>query len=83
MKGFDPFGSMQGMMSKFSQFAQNPMQFMLQNRLRLPQNFSGNANDAIQHLMNTGQLTQEQYNWAQGMSKRIQRNPMFKNFIEQ
>lgn len=81
MKGMDPFGSMKGMVGRFQQFMSNPMQFMINNRLNLPQNFSGDANQAIQYLMNSGQLTQEQYNWAQGMSRRIQSNPQFQQLM--
>lgn len=79
---FDPFGSMQNMVNKFRGFMQNPIQFMVQNKLNLPQNFNGNANDAIQYLMNSGQLSQEQYNWANGMAKRIQSNPQFAKLMQ-
>ena len=79
---FDPFGSMQNMVGRFRGFMKNPMQFMIQNRLNLPQNFNGNANDAIQYLMNNGQITQEQFNWAQGMAKKIQNDPKFQEMMQ-
>lgn len=73
----DPFGSMQNMMSRFQGFMQNPMQFMAQNKLNIPQQFANDPNGAIQYLMNSGTLSQEQYNWAQNMAKQIQNNPQF------
>lgn len=73
----DPFGSMQGMMNKFQEFRQNPMGFMAQNRLNVPQQYANDINGTIQYLMNSGQLSQEQYNWAQNTARQIEQNPMF------
>lgn len=42
----------------------NPMQFLVQRRLNVPQNILNNPNAIIQYLLNTGQITQEQYNRA-------------------
>lgn len=76
---FDPFGSMQGFMNQFSGFMQNPMQFMLQRKLNLPQGIDPmqNPQDAIQYLMSNGKMTQSQYNELQNMAKQIQNNPQF------
>lgn len=82
-KGFDPFGSMQGFMGKFQGFMQNPAQFLMQNKLNLPQNINPmqNPNEAIQYLMNNGQLNQQQYNQLQQMAQQIQQNPQFQQFM--
>lgn len=77
----DPFGSMQGFLGQFQGFMKNPMQYMIQKRLNLPQNAIQNPQAAIQHLMNNGQLTQEQYNQAQQVARQIQSNPQFQQFI--
>lgn len=79
----DPFGSMQNLVQQFGGFVQNPMQFMLQRKLNLPQNMNPlqNPQAAIQHLMNNGQLTQEQYNQVQQMARQIQNNPQFQQFM--
>lgn len=79
----DPFGSMQGFLGQFRGFMQNPMQFMMQKQLNLPQNINPmqNPQAAIQHLMNNGQLTQEQYNQVQQMARQIQNNPQFQQFM--
>ena len=77
----DPFGSMQNMVGQLRGFMQNPMQFLVSKRMNLPQGFNGDANQAIQYLMNSGQLTQEQYNWAQNTARRLQKNPQFQNLM--
>lgn len=73
----DPFGSMQGMMSQFQGFMQNPTQFLMQNKLNIPAQYANNPNQAIQYLMNTGKLSQNQYDWAAKQAQIIQQNPMF------
>ena len=73
----DPFGSMQGMMSQFQGFMQNPTQFLMQNKLNIPAQYANNPNQAIQYLMNTGKLSQDQYDWAAKQAQIIQQNPMF------
>lgn len=73
----DPFGSMQNMMNQFQRFQQNPMEFLMRNRMNIPAQYQNDPNGAIQYLMNTGQLTQQQYNWAKQMAGRIQNNPAF------
>ena len=79
----DPFSSMQGFLGQFENFVQNPMQFMMQKKLNLPQNINPmqNPQAAIQHLMNNGQLTQAQYNQVQQMARQIQNNPQFQQFM--
>ena len=80
---FDPFGSMSGFMGQFQNFFRNPMQFLMQKKLNLPQNINPmqNPQAAIQHLMNSGQLSQEQYNQLQQTARQIQNNPQFQQFI--
>ena len=77
MAGFDPFGSMQGFINQFSGFMRNPVQAMMQSRLNIPQNLVNNPNNAIQYLMNNGQMSQGQYNQLQQMASKIQQNPQF------
>jgi hypothetical protein len=52
------------MNAQYGQFQQNPMQFLAQKGLNIPQQYQNDPNGAIQYLMNNGQLTQQQYNWA-------------------
>ncbi len=41
---------------------QNPMQFLMQKKFSVPQNMANDPNAIIQHLMNTGQISQQKYN---------------------
>lgn len=47
-----------------TQLRNNPIQFVLQRGFNLPQNIEANPNAIIQHLLNTGQVSQSQYNSA-------------------
>ena len=69
------------MMSKFLQFFQNPMKAILGSRLDIPQNFQGNETDLVQYLLNSGQITQEQYNDLNRRAREIQENPQFKKMF--
>ena len=74
---FDPFGSMNNMLGQFRGFMSNPMQFLMQNKLNIPQQYINDPNQTIQYLMNTGQLSQQQYDWAVKEAQKIQSNPQF------
>lgn len=58
-----------------NQIKQNPFS-VLSQRFNVPQNLN-NPNDIIQHLLNTGQVSQEQVNRAMSMRD----NPMFKGLF--
>ena len=72
----DPFGNIQNFIGQFRQFMSNPAQMMMQNKLNIPQEYMKNPNDAIQYLMDTGKLTQDQYNQASRTANMIK--PFFK-----
>lgn len=77
----DPFGSMQGFIGQFRRFINNPAQYMLEHKINIPQQFQNDTQGAIQYLMNSGQLTQDQYNWVNNIAKQIQNNPVFKQIF--
>jgi len=60
-------------LSMISQFRQNPMQMLMQ-KYKIPQNMN-NPQEIIQHLLNSGQVTQDQVNRAMQMRN----NPIFRN----
>ena len=78
----DPFGNMQNMLGQFKGFMSNPMQFMLQSKLKIPQQYMNDPNQAIQYMLNTGQLSQQQYDWAVKQAQKIQNNPQFMQFLK-
>ena len=74
---------MQNMVGQFRGFMQNPMEFMIQRKLNIPQEYLQDPNKAIQHLMNTGKINQQQYDWAVREAKKIQNNPSFRDFFSE
>lgn len=63
-------------MQAISQMKQNPFAILGQ-RFNFPQNMN-NPNDIIQHLLNTGQVTQDAVNRAMQMRN----NPAFKGMFK-
>ena len=54
-----------------NQIKQNPMQFLTSKGLNVPQNIANDPNAIIQHLMNNGQVSQDQYNQAIKMAEQM------------
>lgn len=65
------FGLLTGLMN-------NPMQALMQAGLNLPSNIPNNPQAIIQHLLNTGQITQDQVNNA----VQQKNNPMFRGLFK-
>lgn len=60
------------MLGMLSQLKQNPMQFLMQRRMNLPQGMNMNDPQAIlNHLVQTGQVSQDQINQAYQMAQRF------------
>lgn len=76
----DPFGSMQGMFNQFRNFMGNPMSFMQQRNMQIPQGIN-NPTDIIQNMLNNGQITQEQYNYVNQLKNQIQSNPQYQQYM--
>ena len=54
------------------QLKSNPIQFLMQRRLNLPQNINVSDPQAIlNHLVQTGQVSQQQINQAYSMAQRF------------
>ena len=64
-----------GILNGFQNFMQNPLQFMAQKNI--PQEFANDPNGAIQYLMNSGRISQAQYNQAKQIADQLRNNPMF------
>lgn len=77
----DPFGSMGGFLNQFRGFVQNPLQFFIQHRLNLAQDVMQNPQAAVQQLMNSGQMSQQQFNQLQAIARQIQSNPQFRQMF--
>lgn len=61
---------MNNMTQLLQMLQQNPVQFLLSRGLNIPQDLN-NPNAIIQYLMNTGQVSQQQYQNARMMAERF------------
>lgn len=68
-------------MNMLSQIKNNPSA-VLSKRFNIPQNLN-NPNDIIQHLMNTGQVTQDMYNRANEAAQQLKNNQQFQSLFSQ
>ena len=60
-----------GFMNQFNQFKQNPMQFLVNHRVNIPQQFANDPHGAVQNMLNNGQMTQQQLNSLTQMAQRM------------
>ena len=60
------------MMSMIGQLKQDPRKVLMQ-RFNIPENVGNDPQSIIQHLMNTGQVSQAQFNQAMQMKKMFQK----------
>lgn len=64
-------GNMQDIMNFYQKFRQNPMQ-ILNQKFNIPQNVDmSDPNAILQHLLNTGQVSQDQVNNAMKMRNQM------------
>lgn len=63
---FNQLQPQNNMLSALNSLKSNPVQFLMQRKFNVPQGMS-DPNAIIQHLLNTGQVSQAQYSHAQKM----------------
>lgn len=68
---------MNNIIGMLNALTQNPLQFLAQRGLNIPNNIN-DPQAIIQHLLNSGQITQEQVKQAQQMRN----NPMFRGLFK-
>ena len=49
-------------MSEFNRFQQNPAQYLIEHQVDIPQEYMNNPQQAVQHLLNTGKMSQSTLN---------------------
>jgi membrane peptidoglycan carboxypeptidase len=69
------------LIQQFQGFMQNPTQFLIQRNLGLSEEMLKNPDQAIQYLMNSGRITQEQYNMAVKQANQLKNNPQFQQYF--
>lgn len=55
---------MNNLLQSLQMLKTNPMQFLMQRRLNVPQNIANDPQAIINHLLQTGQISQQQVNAA-------------------
>lgn len=66
-------GSMMNWVQQFRQFASNPVgAIMSMKNVNVPQNFNGNPEELARYLMNSGQMSQEQFKQLAQTANQIQ-----------
>ena len=65
--------NLMNIMGMLQQFKANPMQMLMQRRLNVPQNISGDPQAILNHLLQTGQVSQQQVNQAYQMMQGFKR----------
>lgn len=71
--------NIKALFNAYAQFKQNPNQMLKQ--LNIPDEYQNNPQGAIQYLMNSGRISQADYNNANNQLKQMQNNPLFKQYF--
>ena len=68
----NPFYNVQpNLMGMVQQLKQNPVQFLMQRRLNIPQTVAKDPNAILNHLLSSGQINQQMVNNAYQMAQRF------------
>lgn len=67
---FNQLQPQNNMLSALNSLKSNPVQFLMQRKFNVPQGMS-DPNAIIQHLLNTGQVSQAKYAQAQKMLTQL------------
>ena len=63
--------NIQNIQQMLGQIKSNPMQFLLQRKVNVPQNMMNNPQAIINHLVQTGQVNHNQINIAYQMAQQM------------
>ena len=67
----------------FMNFIQNPAAFFQQRGMKMPpQSAMQSPQGMIQYMLNSGGVTQQQYNQAAAQAKQLQGNPQFMQMMQ-
>ena len=58
-------------MGQFNTFMKNPMQFLTQKQINIPEQYSNDPHGAVQYLLNNGQMNQESLNKMMNMAQKM------------
>ena len=63
----------QNIISQFQTFMQNPAQFLMSRKLNIPQQYQNDPKGAVQYLLNSGAMSQDDLNRLQGMAQDFEK----------
>lgn len=55
---------------QYNMFMKNPIGFLAQRKINIPQQFQNDPKAAVQNMLNNGQMTQEQLNQMMQIAKQ-------------
>ena len=55
----------------FNSFMQNPMQFLASRNLNIPTQYANDPHGAVQYLLNSGRMSQQQLNMLTQQAQRM------------
>lgn len=58
-------------MGEYNRFQQNPMQYLMDKKINIPQEYMNNPQQAVQYLLNNGQMSQETLNQLMQKAKML------------
>ena len=74
---------MNNILNLYQQLVHNPVQFLMQCKLNIPQSVdTTDPNAIIQHLLNSGQVSQQQVNNAMQMRNNPMVQQLFNNSLK-
>lgn len=59
--------------SMLNDLKSNPMQFLAQRKFNIPKNLQSDPNSIVQYLLNSGQVSQQQYDRAKAIACNFKR----------
>lgn len=68
---FQAMGGGNNIMQMIQQIKANPVQFLMQRRMNIPQNIGNDPNAILNHLVSTGQISQQQVNSAYQQAQKM------------
>ena len=68
---FNSLNGGQNMQSQLQKLMSNPVGFLMERKLNIPSEIQSNPQQIVQHLLNTGQMSQERYQQLQNYIKNL------------
>lgn len=59
------------LMGNVQQIKSNPVQYLMQRKLNIPPEYASNPQEAVNYLVQSGQVSQERMNWAMQMANQM------------